>query len=247
MFETKRYSSHIQPASPAEEDTGFIDFPLFTTPLSHALTLRTPTPPPSQEDIYLKSFFSLAEKQNRPDDYYFYTPTEDDKARFREIAVEGDEVVGFAEKVKWCGRGFPWRVMEVGKDGLVVSNGGTAPPINGASIPGIQNDKKADGDKNTPKHKKCKPGKKRRIFLRLAAAKRQAAKLAAEERKKQEAEERKKAEEEARMKRLLRNREKKAKKRAREKVKKLAGAGRGDAGEKNVDEDGVEKSDVDME
>lgn len=89
--------------------------------------------------------------------------------------------------------------------------------------------------------KKCKPGKKRRIYLRQAALKKEAQKLALGARRQADAERKKKEEEEANLKRVLKNRERKAKKRAREKAKKLAsgGGGGGESGEEG------EKMDVD--
>ncbi|KAF8427552.1 hypothetical protein EV426DRAFT_412985 [Tirmania nivea] len=208
---------------PPPEDESEYDFPLFTPypttsisqPTTHRVTLRTPTPPPTVEDIYLTSYQALAATQHRPLTYYF-SPSKPNPA-LRSCAISGEDILAHARRDKWLGQTYAWRLITVP----------ASPPNPTSTFKSIQQTSSVSPESG--KKKKCKPGKKRRIYLRQAALKKEAQKLALGARRQAEAEKKKKEEEESNLKRMLKNRERKAKKRAREKAKKLAGGGGGGA------------------
>lgn len=102
-----------------------------------------------------------------------------------------------ARRDKWLGATFPWQVIHIPA---------MTPP--GAPLSGS----------NGKSSRKCKPGKKRRINLRIIAAQK-----AREREGRERAEtERRNCENKAKVeRRALRNKDKKSKRRAREKAKKL--------------------------
>ncbi|RPB19722.1 hypothetical protein L211DRAFT_853010 [Terfezia boudieri ATCC MYA-4762] len=208
---------------PPPEDEPEYDFPLFTphptTAITNRVVLRTPTPPPTIEDIYLTSYHALAATQHRPLTYYFSSPSP--SSPLLSCAISGEDILAHARRDKWLGQTYAWRLI------TVPASTTKPPPL---PFPDWE------------KRKRCKPGKKRRIYLRQAALKKEVKKLAFEAQKQAEAERKKQEEEEANIKRMLKNRERKAKKRAREKAKKLAAGGGGGAVGFDGDGDGGESA-----
>ena len=172
------------------------EFPLFTNSTAH-ISLRTPTPPLSAESRYLATYAAAAAAQARPHSYYFYTRTASAQAQLEAAAVSGAQVLHEACRDKWLGSTFSWRLIHV------------PPPAQPSRAP-------LTGSKS---RRKCKPGKKRRIKVRIVAAQK---KREREERERVEVEKRSSENKARSEKRALRNRDKKAKKRAREKVRKVA-------------------------
>lgn len=149
----------------------------------------------------------------RPVEFYVRGPlTEEEKARFRAAAVSGEEVVMGARGRAW-GLEVPWRVVRI--VGAIRGKKGR-----GAEAGKVVGEAKGKGEvEGEPKGRK-RPGKKRRIALRIklkAAKEEEAKKMSKGEHLKEK------------KKRL--NREKKLKRRQKEKEKKMAaglGGGEGD-------------------
>ncbi|KAF8457318.1 hypothetical protein BGX38DRAFT_1139610 [Terfezia claveryi] len=229
---------------PPPEDEPEYDFPLFTPhptastsqPISNRVVLRSPPPPPTVEDVYLTSYHALAATQHRPLTYYFASPSS--SSPILSCAISGEDILAHARRDKWLGQTYAWRLITVPASPTSTTKPPPSPPPDWG------------------KWKRCKPGKKRRIYLRQAALKKEVQKLALGAQRQAEAERKKKEEEEATLKRMLKNRERKAKKRAREKAKKLAAGGGGGAmgfdgagaGEESARESaGVEREKMDVD
>jgi hypothetical protein len=133
--------------------------------------------------------------------------TEEERERFRQVAVSYSDIVHGARQRAW-GLEVPWRVTRIAVSSST-SQDGSKRKIN-AGEPG----------------KRKRPGKKRRIALRIKE----------KERKAKEEEEQKHRitkEEHLREKKKRLNREKKLKRRQKEKEKKMAGKSGGEGGQGN--------------
>ncbi|KAB5575875.1 hypothetical protein GE09DRAFT_607222 [Coniochaeta sp. 2T2.1] len=153
----------------------------------------------------------------RPQSFYLKEDfTREELERFREVAVDYDDIVRGAQQRAW-GLEVPWRVTKI----TVTSGKTTTSTLH-----------KGTGSEVTSEHpeKRKRPGKKRRIALRIK-----------EKERKQKDEERMAREEEAAKQRLTKeehlrekkkrlNREKKLKRRQKEKEKKLTGKTGSEAG-----------------
>jgi hypothetical protein len=87
-----------------------LDFPLFSGPVPQRLTLRSPTPPPADEDLW----DAAARVQRRPLSHYILFDSEERRAKLASVAVTGEEVRREARK------GWPavaarceWRVIRI--------------------------------------------------------------------------------------------------------------------------------------
>jgi hypothetical protein len=160
----------------------------------------------------------------RRDEGYYFTGAvtlerrEERRKEFEIAAMTGEEVRRWMG-VRYSGCEVRWRVRYLRNQELLVAEedekGVVAIPLADGLTPNGHN------ETGTGKaEKRCKPGKKRRIILRIKKRKaEEAAKRRQEEAKKKTMQEREKEEAE-REKRTRRNREKKIKKRAREREKK---------------------------
>lgn len=161
---------------------------------------------------------------SRPKSFHLkeeFTPEE--LERVREVAVSYEDVVGEAQQRAW-GLEVPWRVTRI----TLKSGPGTS----STSHKGSQTKDTTEGSE-----KRKRPGKKRRIALRIK-----------EKEHKQKEEKRKSKEQEAAKQRLTKeehlkekkkrlNREKKLKRRQKEKEKKMAGKSGGEGGSEGAGDD----------
>ncbi|RPB23163.1 hypothetical protein L211DRAFT_850168 [Terfezia boudieri ATCC MYA-4762] len=189
---------------PPPEDEPEYDFPLFTphptASTSQPITNRvTSTLPPTTPSPRPNTVPSHTTSPPSP------------SSPLLSCAISGEDILAHARGDRWLGQTYAWRLITV-----PTSPTSTAKP-SPSSLPDWE------------KRKRCKPGKKRRIYLRQAALKKEAQKLALGAQRQAEAERKKKEEEEANLKRMLKNRERKAKKRAREKAKNVTAGGGGGA------------------
>ncbi|KAB5563365.1 hypothetical protein GE09DRAFT_1219923 [Coniochaeta sp. 2T2.1] len=195
------------PEEGQDEDEPSFEFRLFSTTTGSAQKIMVEDPDEGDGAV-----LSL-----RPQSFYLKEDfTREELERFREVAVEYDDIVHGAQQRAW-GLEVPWRVTKItlttGKMTTSTLHKGTGSEVT-SEDPG----------------KRKRPGKKRRIALRIK-----------EKERKQKEEERKAREEEAAKQRLTKeehlrekkkrlNREKKLKRRQKEKDKKLAGKTGSEAG-----------------
>ncbi|KAI5854872.1 hypothetical protein BZA05DRAFT_392834 [Tricharina praecox] len=178
-----------------------LDFSLFSGAAPQRLKLRSPTPPPAEEDVW----DAVAHSRKRPLGHWLITPSELEERR-KKVAmsvVSGIDILKDAKK-QWPAKAVKveWKVTH----------------ISTADVP----------ETEMKEGRRKRPGKKKRIKTRIA---KKAELEKEERRRKSQAdrnkfvgmtpEERAKAEDEER---IRKNREKALKRRAREKAKKAAAA-----------------------
>ena len=194
------------PAPDEDAETNLeLDFPMFSGPTLQRITVRSPTPPPPEKDVW----DAFARAQKRPLSHWILAASTvaQRRAEFASVLVTGEEVVRCAGKLPVSNAArCEWKVIHVpAKDTGVAREGGAR--------------------KN--------PGKKRRVQIRVAR-RREEARLKSQMGRDRfrglvgEARERAETEE-----RVRKNREKKLKRRLKEKEKKAAA--RGDVGGGDVD------------
>lgn len=149
----------------------------------------------------------------RPESYYLAgEATPEQQERYRWAAVTAEDVVADASKRAW-GLERPWRVVKI-------SLSSRKPPSTTAGL--VAGARTASGDTAEEGPKRKRPGKKRRIAVRIKARAEKEKREA--ERARREAEEKQRVSKEEHLleKKKRLNREKKLKRRAKEKEKKLA-------------------------
>lgn len=197
---------------PEEEEEEF-EFRLFSTSSKTAAPVKVVLTASDDEDADLgDGAFTIPE---RPSSYYFAgEPTSEQLQMYRQSALAGEDILLGARKRAW-GLERPWRIIRIG--------GGPAKSVRAASlsVKGSSAVLKATvvlPNEDDEKLKRKRPGKKRRIAMRI--------KTKAEKEKREATEKQKMTKEEhlkEKKKRL--NREKKLKRRAKEREQKLAGKG----------------------
>lgn len=145
----------------------------------------------------------------RPVTYYMAKPTPEQRERYRQVAVSGGDIVAGARKRAW-GLERPWKVVKI-----TVSAGRPSKATSSVVNSAVTGDQ---GDEGTKK----RPGKKRRIAMRIKAKAEKARREAQEDQKMSK-------EEHLREKKKRLNREKKLKRRAKEKQQRLAAKVNGEA------------------
>jgi len=190
------------PAPDEDAETNLeLDFPMFSGPTLQRITLRSPTPPPPEKDVW----DAFARAQKRPLSHWILAASTvaQRRAEFASVLVTGEEVVRCAGKLPVSNAArCEWKVIHApAKDTGVAREGGAR--------------------KN--------PGKKRRVQIRVAKRReveREEARLKSQMGRDRfrglvgEARERAETEE-----RVRKNREKKLKRRLKEKEKKAAARG----------------------
>lgn len=225
-LDLKPLQNDDDPAEKMEEDEPELEFRLFST--------SAPTVVRPEEDDVQGDGGILA---GRPVEFYLRDFTAEERARFREVAVNYEDVLRMARQRAW-GLEVPWRVKTITlkqSQPVKTPSSGTRKFKSKLAL----EEAEEEGSK-----KRKRPGKKRRILLRTKEKEKAEKERIRKER--QEAIEKSKLskEEHLREKRKRLNREKKLKRRQKEKEKKMAaggGAGSvGDGGGGDSDSDGSE-------
>jgi hypothetical protein len=152
----------------------------------------------------------------RPTSFYLKDFTPEERERFREVAVSYADITQGARQRAW-GLEVPWRVTKITLKSCSTSTV--------ASQPGSKSKQQAGEDEEMGKRKR--PGKKRRIALRIKDKERKEKERIRKEKEEANEKNRMTKEEHLREKKKRLNREKKLKRRQKEKEKKMAGKGEG--------------------
>ncbi|KUI56731.1 hypothetical protein VP1G_04133 [Cytospora mali] len=200
---------HAQVHGDAEDHEGNheeeFEFRLFSTTSKNAAPAKVVLTASDDEGEQGEGAFLLP---TRPITYYMAEPTPEQREAYRDVAVTGEDIIAGAGKRAW-GLERPWRVVKI-----TVSSDR---PSKGASS--AVNAKVADDLKGDEVAKRKRPGKKRRIAMRIKSK----AEKAQEEQKMTK-------EEHLKEKKKRLNREKKLKRRAKEKQQRLAAKANGEGG-----------------
>lgn len=195
-----------EPGEREEKHDEEFEFRLFSTSATTAAPAKVVLDASDDEDADLgRGGFTVA---TRPVEYYVAgEPTAEQLERYRYSAVTGEDILLGARRRAW-GLERPWRVVRI------------ALPVKGAKSSKTKTTPAAarPGDEVDLAEKRKRPGKKRRIAMRVKAK---------AEKERREAEEKHKQSKEEHLleKKKRLNREKKLKRRAKEREKKLATKG----------------------
>lgn len=167
----------------------------------------------------------------RPTSFYLKDFTPEERERFREVAVSYSDIIRGAQQRAW-GLEVPWRVTKITLKSRSTSTA--------ASQPGSKSKRQGGEDEEIGKRKR--PGKKRRIALRIMEKEHKEKERIRKEKEEANEKHRMTKEEHLREKKKRLNREKKLKRRQKEKEKKMTGKGEG-GGDGDGDADSSDSDD----